>query len=108
MQFSTPGFIAQLKGALTWQRYKYATIFVDHYSRYGYIWLHRMKLSSEILEEKKNFEAHCNSVGVSVRHYHEDNARFCDNAFIQDAAKQGKTMSYCGVSAHHQNGIAEK
>ena len=27
-----PGFIAQLKGTLTKQRYKYATVFVDQYS----------------------------------------------------------------------------
>ena len=31
-----PGFIAQLKGILTKQRYKYATVFVDQYSQLSY------------------------------------------------------------------------
>ena len=32
LESPTPGFIAQLKGTLTKQRYKYATVFVDQYS----------------------------------------------------------------------------
>ena len=34
-----PGFIAQLKGILTKQCYKYAAVFVDQYSRLSYIFL---------------------------------------------------------------------
>lgn len=33
----TPGFIAQITGRLTTKRYKYATIFVDIATRYGYM-----------------------------------------------------------------------
>ena len=35
----TPGFIVQLKGNLTKQRYRYATIFVDQYSCLSYVFL---------------------------------------------------------------------
>jgi hypothetical protein len=33
----TPGCIAQLKGILTKRRYTCATVFVDHFSRLGYV-----------------------------------------------------------------------
>ena len=33
----TPGLIAQMTGKLTTKRYKYATVFVDHFSRFSYV-----------------------------------------------------------------------
>ena len=108
MESGTPGLIAQLKGRLTRQRYNYATVYVDHFSRLGYIHLQRTLTSEETLEGKKQFEAYCNAHGVTVENYHADNGRFADNAFINDVRSQGQTITYCGVGAHHQNGIAEK
>jgi len=43
-----------------------------------------------------------------VLHYHVDNGRFADNAFIEDAKEQRQSISYSGVNAHHQNGKEEK
>jgi hypothetical protein len=43
-----------------------------------------------------------------IKHYHADNGRFADNAFMQSVAESGQTISFCGVNAHFQNGIAEK
>ena len=45
---------------------------------------------------------------MSVRHYHADNGRFADNEFIKSVNSSGQMISYCGVNAHFQNGIAEK
>ena len=39
LESAMPGFIAQLKGILTKQRYNYTTIFVDQYSHLSYIFL---------------------------------------------------------------------
>ena len=39
LESPTPGFIAQLKGILTKQRYRYTTIFVDQYSCLSYVFL---------------------------------------------------------------------
>ena len=39
LESTSPRFIAQLKGTLTQQRYKYATIFVDQFSRYTFVYL---------------------------------------------------------------------
>ena len=34
LEANTPGLVAQLKGKLTQQRYKYASVFVDQFSGY--------------------------------------------------------------------------
>jgi hypothetical protein len=108
LESSTPGFILQLKGKLTKQRYRAATVFVDHYSGLSYIHMQRSLTSEETLEAKRAFEAFARRHHVTLRHYHADNGRFADNAFIADATKQGQTLSYCGVNSHFRNGIAEK
>ena len=108
LESSTPGFITQLKGKLTKQRYHAATVFVDHFSGLSYVHMQRSLTSEETLEAKRAFEAFARRHYVAIRHYHADNGRFADNAFITDATKQGQTLSYCGVNAHFQNGIAEK
>jgi hypothetical protein len=43
-----------------------------------------------------------------MKHYHFDNGRFADNAYLDHVTKSGQTTSYCGVNAPFQNGIAEK
>ena len=52
LESSTEGFYRQMKGKLTKQRYKYATIFVDQFSWYTYIHLQSSLTSSETIEAK--------------------------------------------------------
>ena len=108
MESSTLGFVRQMKGKLTTRKYKYATVFVDHYSRFTYVHLQSRLTSEETLEAKKAFEAHCRQHHVKVQHYHADNGRFADNLFVQDTVENGQTISYCGVNAHWKNGVAER
>jgi len=108
LQSSNQGFIAHLKGTLTKRRFKYATVFVDHFSRYKYAHLQSTLTSQDTLAVVRASEAHCRNHGVTVRQYHADNGRFADNAFINDCKAQGQTITYCGVNAHWQNGLAEK
>ena len=75
------GFYAQLKGRLTKQQYRGATIFVDHFSGYKYIHLMTHLLSEETVAAKRAFKQHSSELGVSILHYHADNCQFCDNAF---------------------------
>jgi hypothetical protein len=42
-----------------------------------------------------------------VSHYQSDNGRFADKGFVSDVHKQGQEITFCGVGAHHQNGIVE-
>ena len=104
----TPGLIAQLKGIPTTKRYKAATVFIDHYSRLLYIHLQSTLSSKDTLQAKKAFERYCESNGVKVIHYHANNGRFVDNLFLEDIKLQNQRITYCGVNAHIQNGVAEK
>jgi len=81
---------------------------VDHYSRYKYVHLQSTITSQDTLAAKRAFEVHCRNHGVTVKQYHADSGRFADNTFINDCKSQGQTITYCGVNAHWQNGLAEK
>ena len=83
LESPTPGLYGQLKGAATGKRYRAATIFVDHYSRFSFCYLQESLTSADTLKAKHAFEQFCGSHGVQVLHYHADNGRFADNAFIR-------------------------
>jgi hypothetical protein len=108
MESTTPGFIGQLKGTLTTLRYRYATIFVDMYSDYTYVYLHTKITSEETVKAKVAFETHAKMYGVTIQQYHADNGRFQDTAFKNACKEQGQELSFCGVNAHFQNGRAER
>ena len=109
LQSTEPGFFGQAKGRLTKTRYKNATVFVDHFSRLQYIHLMTTNLtSSETLEAKHAFERFAAEHGVKITHYHCDNGRFADTAFIRSCEESRQKITFCGVNAHFQNGIAER
>jgi hypothetical protein len=110
LESSTPVFVAQLKGILTKRRYTCATVFVDHYSRLGYVHMQQQLTSDETVEAKHAFEAFSRSQGVTIKHNHADNGIFDDNAFLKDIreAIPSHSITYFNVNAHFQNGIAEK
>ncbi len=51
---------------------------------------------------------YANEHGVKISHYHCDNGRFADNAFKQSCDASRQQLTFCGVNAHFQNGIAER
>ncbi len=104
----TPGLIAQLKGIPTRERYKVATIFVDHFTDFTYVHLQTSTNSAATLTAKHEFERYSRSCGVNVRGYHADNGRFIDNEWVRDVQKKNQGMRYAATYAHHQNGIVEK
>jgi hypothetical protein len=61
-----------------------------------------------MVEANDAFERYAASQGVYIHHYHADNSRFADNIFRQAVARKGQTLSFCGVNAHFQNGVAEQ
>ena len=108
LESTTPGFVAQLKGLLTTQRYHYATIFVDQYSKLSFVFLQKRITSAETVLAKQSFKRFARDHGVKILHYHADNGRFADNGFIQACKDNNQGITYCGVNAHFQNGVAEK
>ena len=108
LESPAPGLIAQLKGIPTTKRYKAATIFVDHFSRLSFVRLQSTLTSEDTLQAKKAFEKYSESNGVQIKHYHADNGRFVDKTFTNDVIANNQGVTYCGVNAHFQNGVAEK
>ena len=100
LESNSPGLIAQLKGKLTQHRYKYATVFVDQYSGFTFVFLQRRLMSEETVQAKHALERSADQRRVKIVHYHDDNGQFTDNAFINDCKTQGQSPSYCGVNAH--------
>jgi Reverse transcriptase (RNA-dependent DNA polymerase) len=108
MESPVPGYVAQMKGIPTKSRYNAATIFVDHYSDITFVHLQQSTKANETIEAKEAFERWSLSHGVKIKHYHADNGRFAETAFMAHVAKSGQTISFCGVNAHFQNGKAER
>lgn len=84
------------------------TIFIDHYSDLSFVYPQENNSSAVLIKAKIAFEQFAQSCGVKIMHYHADNRRFADNAFIKDVQDQRQSISYCRVNAHHQNGKVEK
>ena len=103
-----PGFIAQMTGKLTVKRYRYATVFVDQASRVGYTHLQKSADADETVEAKVAFEAFMDSMGILVKAYHADNGIFRAHKWTQACAEQKQRLTFAGVNAHHQNGMAER
>ena len=100
LESNTPDLIAQLKGKLTQQRYKYATVFVDQFPGYTFVYLQKRLTSEETVMAKHAFEISADQRGVKILHYHADNGHFTDNTFISDCKAQRQGLSYCGVKPH--------
>jgi hypothetical protein len=102
------GFFAQLKGSLTKKRYKSCTIFVDNYSRLRFVHLQINDSAKSTMAAKLAFEKYATKHGVSIKHYHCNNGQFADNVFKQSCKSNRQRLTFCGVNAHFQNGIAER
>ena len=103
-----PGLIAQMVGFLTRQRYKYATVFVDQASRMGFVYLQKTCSAEETIEAKRAFEQNAENRGVKVQAYHADNGIFKAKKWVEECRQRKQDLTFAGVNAHHQNGIAER
>ena len=97
-----------MTGKLTTKRYKYATVFVDQASRLGYVYLQKTATAEETLLAKDAFERYAKDNGVEVRAYHADNGIFKAHAWVNNCNHKQQRLTFAGVNAHHQNGIAER
>ena len=73
-----------MTGKLTAKRYKYATVYVDQFSRLGYVYLQKTATAEETLEGKRAFELYAQNKGVNVLGYHADNGIFQANKWVLD------------------------
>ena len=108
LQSAQPGHVPQITGNLTCRRYVGALVFVDDFMDETYCHLVENFTDEESLLAKEAFERYMASHDVVVRHYHGDNGSFSNEAWVTDCDDKGQTYSFCGVSAHWQNGVVER
>ena len=107
----TPGLIAQMTGFLTTKRCKYATVYVDQFSKLGFVFVQKTASAEETVEtveSKRAFEAFARRHGVTVSNFLADNGIFKAYLWLKTCKKDGQGLSLAGVNAHHKNGIAER
>jgi hypothetical protein len=64
--------------------------------------------SSETINAKHAFERFADKHGIKIAHYHCNNGCFADTAFVRSCKESRQKLTFCGVNAHFQNGIAER
>ena len=103
-----PRLIPQEKGSLTRARIWDCTVFVDYYTWYVFVALITDLTAEATMAAKKEFEHRWAFRGIKVEHYHADNGRFAKPAWINECKRCKQDLTFCGVGAHHQNGISER
>ena len=104
----TPGLIAQMTGILATKRYTCATIFVDQFSRLGYVHLQKTTSGVDTVQGKQAFEQYAKDKGVTIQGYCADNGIFKENKWVHACKNNLQTLKFAAVGAHHQNGHAER
>jgi hypothetical protein len=108
MESTEVSSFAQLKWSLTKKRYRHCTVFVDHFSQLCFVHLQIDNSAAETMLAKQAFEKFAAEHGVRIQHYHCDNKQFADNAWKQSCKASRQRLTFCGVNAHFQKGIAER
>jgi hypothetical protein len=88
--------------------YSCGTLFVDHASGKIFNFPQLSTTTAETVRSKHTLERLAHDEGIVIKHYHSDNGVFASTAFRADCESQSQQISFSGVGAHHQNGIAER
>ena len=102
-----PGLVPQEKGMMTRAQIWAATVFICYVTGYIHVGLMTDQSGDQTLQCKHDFEHKCATRGVDIKHYHADNGRFAEKTFLDSIKKCMQRITFCGVGAHHQNGITE-
>ena len=102
-----PGLIAQMTGFIKKQQYKYATIYVDQYSGFSFLYLQQTMSAQETLESKVAIERYAQAQGVTIQAYHADNGIFKAKEWVQACHDAQQPLTFAAVGTHHANGKVE-
>ena len=67
----------------------------------------RSTTQQETLDAKLSIDKFFYQHGHSIQSWHADNGRYAEADFKEAVASANQSITYCGVGAHHRNGIAE-
>ena len=103
-----PGLFPHEKMNLICGRIWACIIFVDYFTGFVFVALMRDLNFESTLAENKEFEHRCAVRGIEMKHYHADNGSFAEPEFVNECKRCQQDLTFCGVGAHHQNGISER
>lgn len=104
---TVPGLIPQSTGKLMRDKFSAGTVFVDHATDFGYVHLQIDQTTDSAIEAKEAYERKMAEYDVKVQSYHADNGIFRSKGFQEHIQQSNQKITFCGVGAHFQNGIAE-
>jgi hypothetical protein len=85
-----------------------ATLFCDHASRFLHLTCHPSTGAADAIAAKRAFERDAALANVTIKKFRADNGIFNSAAWKQTCDVLQQHTDFCGVNAHHQNGIAER
>ena len=104
-----PGLVANIHGCILKREHATCgTIMVDHASDFIFHFVQTSTEGSQTVEAKHKFERFAKNCGVDIKHYHADNKIFNEQVFRESCIAASQVQTFCGVNAHHQNGVAER
>jgi len=106
LESTHPGMVPAYKGIPTKATYHTGTLLVDHASRYLHFTLHHSTGVTEAITAKNSLVLLASSFNRSIKQYHTDNYIFSSKPFKDSCLQQKQKPTFCGINAHHQNGIA--
>lgn len=86
----------------------YFTIFVDSVSKKVWVEFQTSTNTEQTLKGKAKVEKNAAKYNVTIKAYRTDNGTFRSKEFIADIEKCDQDITFCGVGAHGQNGMAER
>ena len=83
------------------------TIYVDHATGFIFAQSQKSVAAAETIRGKLLLEKEVADVGIQIKSYHSDNGIFSSKEFMQHCNDLNQTISFSGVGAKFQNGVAE-
>jgi hypothetical protein len=108
MEAGVPGRIMTTHGCPTTCRYRYCSFWVDHFSQYVYVTMHKTKKVEELIPSNCEFEIFASKYVVTIKHIRANNGVYTARIFQEQCNQNRQPLTFCAVGAHWQNGIAER
>jgi len=108
MVSGTSGHILFHVGCPSSHKYKYCSLWADHYSKFLFGHLQEHAKTHEMIQSKEAFESLASCYNVHIKHVHSYNRVFASAEFAQHLDAHAQSHSLCGISAHWQNGIVKQ
>jgi hypothetical protein len=105
---TTPGRSMTLSGWNNSTKITSFTIYVDSISKRIFAEFQTSTNAEQTIDGKKRLEQYANQYSTKISNFRADNGVFKSKAFRDNLHQNGQEITFCGVGAHHQNGVAKR